>query len=670
MNSLDFPTPKDPYATMHRALGDLREAFHKQGRLDDSNAKLDEVAKLFATYLAFKKGEIDGFPEANHPKLVVELQKCFTATSMLPQYTRANGESIFGGHPALSLSSGDGVLAKKMVELIRDAVDIAFDASGGEFGFDVLNETFSHFVRDNFRGNIEDAQYMTPPEVVDFMADLVIADLEKEGVNLAKGRKYNVLDPSCGVGSFIAAFYSKIKKSGLIPLEKIALFGQDKVDRMGRLATINMELFQVGEHKISIGNSLYRGSPLDDLNDKIDLILTNPPFGARFGLDEVKMHCGDNTPFFSRLQKVSGALDSELLFIDRNLKLLRAGGRMLIVVPDGVVSARGMAAMLRSHLSHVCKVRAVVSLPATTFAQAGTRTKTAVVYLEKSKSDGSDQVLMGICSDLGFQVTSKKGVQVKTIEGSNQLPAILGAYRKNSGARGNGRVRILGSDPSVVTLPEKDVIQNTWIPNHYSAARLSIIERMRSAEALDLLPIKQVSDFMAEDRRATKCPEECAFISVLHVLGEGVIDLAASMKYRPKTPGFVVEAGEILVSRINPRIPRVCVVPDLGRPIFCSSEFEILRAKEPLDAYSLAYILQSQLVQDQICSLTSGTSASHNRIRSSEFEDVVIPVPKEGSGLSDRFASLVRAYRESLQSAASSALRIAELRGRETEIFG
>jgi hypothetical protein len=110
-----------------------------------------------------------------------------------------------------------------------------------------------------------------------------------------------------------------------------------------------------------------------------------------------------------------------------------------------------------------------------------------------------------------------------------------------------------------------------------------------------------------------------------------VLDLAAIKNYAPKTPGVPVKPGEILSSRINPRIPRVLVVPDLGQPILCSSEFEIMRPKKGVSPYAIAFLLLSHAVQAQIQTLTSGTSASHNRVKTRNLAEVLLPVPRGGS---------------------------------------
>ena len=558
----------DGYEGVYAALSGLRESFHRSGRLDDSNAKLDEVAKLFATYLAYRRGLISGFPNGSSPGLVAALQRSFGEAAQLPQYAGNTGTSIFGVDPRLVLRDGDEALAAELVGLVRQCVDTAFQLRDAGKPFDILNEAFGHFVRDNFRGNIEDAQYMTPPEVVDFVVDLAMHEIGLDKRSLSGSDDLTVLDPSCGVGSFLAAFYRRATQSLWLPTSRLRLYGQDKVERMARLATINLELFDAKDHKVFVGNSLALGSPVDVLNGAVDLILTNPPFGARFDDQYVRTVCGDNAPFFSSQRRDGQTFDSELLFIDRNLRLLKDGGRLLIVVPDGVVSAKGVSALLRQHLAGVARLRAIVELPAVTFAQAGTRTKTSVVYVQKTAQISRGRVFMGVVADLGFQVSSRKGVQVKQPEGTNQLLDVLQTYARHGKDNADDnleRAIILSEEPSCVLVSESEVIRGSWTPGHYSAKRFSAIKTAESASDIELVPLANLVEFCADTRRATQWSAGMGFLSVLHVLGEGLLDVAAALTYAPKTAGILANPGEILLSRINPRIPRVCIAPDLGR---------------------------------------------------------------------------------------------------------
>lgn len=673
----DLFNPADPleasYQRIYEALGELREGFHRSGRLDDSNAKLDEVAKLFATCLASKTGQIEGFPTAHSANLIQELQAAFGATIKLPQYHLRSGGSIFGENASLVLRAGDEQLAAELVTLVTNCVQLAFDLRDAGRPFDILNEAFGHFIRDNFRGNVEDAQYMTPPEVVDFMADIALRDIEQHEATRGAQRHWTILDPSCGVGSFLAAIYNRARDSEWLSPERLRLFGQDKVERMVRLSTINLELFDVEEHHVTVGNSLELGSPIDELNGLVDFILTNPPFGARFNPTYVSQAFGSNTPFFSRLNKTGSAtFDSELLFIDRNLRLLREGGRLLIVIPDGVVSAKGLAAMLRQHLASVVTVKAIVELPAVTFAQAGTRTKTAVLYLQKGRTpEQQNRVFLAVSKDLGFQVSSRKGVQMKILEGKNDLPAIFTAYQTFGQNTVEDDVSVILSNPSCVAAPESAVLRSSWTPNHYSAARFETVAAIRRENVFDLVPLAELVDFCADSRRNIGWKEGWAYISVLHILGEGFVDIGGALSYSPKTPGVPVEPGELLISRINPRIPRTCVTPDFGVKTLCSTEFEVMRPKDrAFDTYALAYLLQTGVVQKQIQSLTSGTSASHNRIRTSELAQVLIPLPREGTGRGTEIAELIVEYRTAIQAMAGGAAQLAKIRSLDNSMFG
>ena len=662
---------QDGYAIVYEALSRLREGFHRSGRADDSNAKLDEVSKLFATYLAFKKGQISAFPDARSVDLIQKLQGSFAATAMLPQYQLSGDRSIFGPQPTLALQSGDEVLAGDLIRLVSHSINVASDLRAVGQPFDVLNEAFGHFVRDNFRSNIEDAQYMTPPEVVDFMADTVLHDAGIEDQKARdRGSHWTVLDPSCGVGSFLAALYDRARHSNWLHTDHLRLFGQDKVERMVRLSTINLELFDVEEHRITLGNSLEVGSPIDQLNGVVDIILTNPPFGARFEQQHVANSCRHNTPFFSSLRQTPRTINSELLFIDRNMRLLREGGLLLIVVPDSVISAKGISALLRRYLAETATLRAIIELPSVTFAQAGTRTKTAILYLQKGRSKKTTHPFLAVSKDLGFRVSSRKGVQIKVSEGENELPLVRNAYCAKTRQPLTHKTHILRTDPSCVIVPESDIFRGSWTPSHYSSARLEMIQAVSESKEFEPASLAELVDFCSNSRRPEVWRQGWAFISILHILGEGFVDIGGVLSYSPKTPGIPVESGDLLISRINPRIPRVCVTPDLGVATLCSSEFEVMRTKGGLDVYTLAYLLQTEVAQSQIRSLTSGTSASHNRIRTSDLAKVMLPLPRKGTKTAKLIGKLIQEYRSALESLRENSLVLARIRTRDPELFG
>jgi len=149
------------------------------------------------------------------------------------------------------------------------------------------------------------------------------------------------------------------------------------------------------------------------------------------------------------------------------------------------------------------------------------------------------------------------------------------------------------------------------------------------------------------------------------VIGEGMLDMAAIREYAPKTPGIPIKYGEVLLSKINPRIPRVAVVPRLASIMLCSTEFAVMKPRNDLDPYGLSFLLLTQMVQNQIKSLTSGTSASHNRIKTKELAKVKIPLPVEGSTAEKRLRDLVKEYRSSIENMVKETVNLSSIRALE-----
>jgi hypothetical protein len=113
------------------------------------------------------------------PDFVARLQACYAKAARLPYYACPSGVPIFGTAGSLALRESDLSLAVRLTRLVIRAVDDAFLHQELGNPYDVLNEAFGHFVRDNFRGNIEDAQYLTPAEVVELMASMALEDLKR-----------------------------------------------------------------------------------------------------------------------------------------------------------------------------------------------------------------------------------------------------------------------------------------------------------------------------------------------------------------------------------------------------------------------------------------------------------------------------------------------------------
>ena len=164
-----------------------------------------------------------------------------------------DGTNIFGTNLSLVLQSTDNELAEKLVSEIEKIDFIHLLKNHRYSDFDIINECFGHFVRENFRNNKEDDQYMTPYEISEPVLDIIFNDMEKDGYfTEAVLNNFTIMNPTCGVGTLLiessnhfTQYLERKERNDQSRNQYIELFrrkgmiGQDKVDRMVRLSKVN-----------------------------------------------------------------------------------------------------------------------------------------------------------------------------------------------------------------------------------------------------------------------------------------------------------------------------------------------------------------------------------------------------------------------------------------------
>ncbi|NGX96106.1 MAG: N-6 DNA methylase, partial [Candidatus Afipia apatlaquensis] len=361
-------------------------------------------------------------------------------------------------------------------------------------------------------------------------------------------------------------------------IKQNCLIGQDKVDRMVRLSKINMMLIGGNISNISTGNSIIGNSNINRLMNKVDLIFNNPPFGAEYNINNFIGN--DSFHILNNININSGSINSELAVLDKSISLLKPNGRLVIVVPDSVVSAKGIYEEFRKELMKICDIKAILELPAVTFAQAGTRTKTVIIYLQK-KASKNKEIFMGVCNDVGYVVKERAGVPVKIQEGINEMYNISKSYLQNKGLE-NKKFNVIANSPSSTIISYSYIIDSVLNPSFYSADRLNSVIKLKSInnKEFDVKKLGEIVDFKSKSRKNLNVNDEIKHISVLHINSDSTIDLEQARQFKPISKGRLCESGDILFSKINPRIPRLAVVPETNEAFVCSNEFEIINVKD------------------------------------------------------------------------------------------
>src|SRR6185369_4564884 len=107
--------------------------------------------------------------------------------------------------------------------------------------------------------------------------------------------------------------------------------------------------------------------------------LTNPPFGSLLSTEAIAQ-LGEFSLFEGRK-----AVPLEVLGLERCVQFLQPGGRIGIVLPDGLLANRN-SGYVREWLDKDLKLRAIVSLPIETFTPFGANIQTSILFARKWKN--------------------------------------------------------------------------------------------------------------------------------------------------------------------------------------------------------------------------------------------------------------------------------------------
>lgn len=360
---------------------------------------------------------------------------------------------------------------------------------------DVKGIAFEHFLGTTFRGEL--GQFFTPRTIVDFMVE-VLDPQEGE----------TICDPTCGSGGFlikafeyirdkierdiqntkenfkqqyydenfvsatdkttdiieqkISKIFSKLTNEIIVPNRKFkeqsvqeksrrisklsssCIYGTDANPRMARTSKMNMIMHGDGHGGVHHHDGLINVNGI--FENRFDVIITNPPFGARiekdyklsetdkdidaildlskqdkksieyeiekikdtqtkerlkqyyerYGLDYLKQLNKLNIDIDKKqkvldrfkLGKVSGL--TEVLFMERCLKLLKPGGRMGIVLPEGVLNNSNLQ-KVRDYFESEAKILLITSIPQDVFIASGATIKPSLLFFKRFTEEERNQ---------------------------------------------------------------------------------------------------------------------------------------------------------------------------------------------------------------------------------------------------------------------------------------
>ncbi|MCA1772419.1 MAG: type I restriction-modification system subunit M, partial [Halomonas sp.] len=214
-------------------------------------------------------------------------------------------------------------------------------------------------------------EFYTPRTITQFMVQMVNPQLGE-----------TVLDPACGTGGFLTAAIDHLtsqltEKSGPEQKQSIesSIHGYEKKQLPHLLCTTNMMLHGIDvPERIVRMNTLAKSWNEWSNNDKVECLVTNPPFG---GMEEDGV--GTDYPADVRTRETA---DMFLTLIVR--KLLKDGGRAAVVLPDGTLFGEGMKNIIKENLLNECNLHTIIRLPNGVF-NPYTSIKSNLLFFTKGK---------------------------------------------------------------------------------------------------------------------------------------------------------------------------------------------------------------------------------------------------------------------------------------------
>ena len=251
--------------------------------------------------------------------------------------------------------------------LLRDVVNLVnginFNSADDIHTMARLYESMLKEMRDAAGNN---GEFYTPRPVIRFIVQMIHPELGD-----------TIFDPACGTGGFLVEAYEFLKahvktKQDRDKLQYHTLRGVEKKPTPYLLGMMNLLLHEIDRPNLSRSNALIR--PLNEIGDKdrVDIIVTNPPFG---GEEEKGIQL--NFPEATRCSETA------LLFLQLIMRSLKKDGRCGMVVPNGFLEGYGVCARIKEQLLRDFDLHTIVRLPLGVFAPY-TNQETNLLFFDRT----------------------------------------------------------------------------------------------------------------------------------------------------------------------------------------------------------------------------------------------------------------------------------------------
>ena len=305
--------------------------------------------------------------------------------------------------------------------------EVICDPCCGSGGF--LIKAFE-YVREKIENDIQHAKEQIKAQLFDEKYES-LSDKKKEGIDKRVDEYFTILNQELDTMQ---------NNSRLQHLSSDCIFGTDANPRMARTAKMNMIMHGDGHGGVHHHDGLLNVNGI--FENRFDVILTNPPFGSRVekslkiteadkftdeakikhytkrygeeytkALEQVNGNIGESVLSLYDSGKLSGL--TEVLFIERCLRLLKPGGRLGIVLPEGVLNNTQLQSV-RELFEGMAKIILITSIPQDVFMASGATVKPSLMFFKKFTAEEVTQYEQAK-AEAYEQVTDKYAEELATL---------------------------------------------------------------------------------------------------------------------------------------------------------------------------------------------------------------------------------------------------------------
>lgn len=418
------------------------------------------------------------------------------------------------------------------------------------------------------------------------------------------------------------------------------IFGTDANPRMARTAKMNMIMHGDGHGGVHHHDGLLNINGIFD--NRFDVILTNPPFGSRvedslkiteqdkyddlkmikkytkkYGKDyidalkQINNNIGKSVLSLFEIGKISSLTES--LFLERCINLLKPGGRMGIVLPEGVMNNVALK-KVREYIEGKAKIINITSIPQDVFIASGATIKPSILFLQKLTDH---ERILSLQKKLNYDIAliniQNAGITANgAYSQNNQFPQAIREFNNYKLNNNNIEYDLLK------IVPYKEIIN--WSVSHNLNSTLN---------NSDKYPNKTLKTFLQKNKNVIKINDSEEYKRItIRVNNNGILlrDIKKGTEIGTKRQ-YVIHEGQFAISKIDARNGAMGIIPKELEGAVVTPDFLTYDIDESiiLPEYLEMIISTNRFIE--FCQKFSSGTTNRQRLNETLFLNAKIPLP-------------------------------------------